>query len=437
MSTYDDFDGVYFTIQSIRLHHPEIAEEMSFLVIDNHPEGPYAADLKELETRIPRLRYLPFRGFRGTAVRDLLFRAADADVVLCVDSHVLFAPGALRALLDHFDADPESSDLVQGPLLADDLQTIIGSHFAPRWESGMYGAWAADPRALDRDGDAFDIPMQGLGAFACRRDAWPGFNPRFRGFGGEEGYIHEKFRQRGGRVLCLPAFRWTHRFPRPLGPPYRPEFVDRIRNYRIGWTEIGWDLESMESHFRDHIGDRGESLLAEAARQVDSPFTHFDGIFCLNDDHGRARWDAALARFERLDLAWRVERFPAVVAPGDEQRATALSWRAMLVEARARGYEHVVLFDDEATAEEMPASSLAATVAQLARREWDLFFPCDRGVAVHRRAFDRLVSALPSGDTTAVNRWMQRHASVDHVLAHEIRTGALAAVTLPGRQGSY
>ena len=57
------------------------------------------------------------------------------------------------------------------------------------------------------DAPAFEIPMQGLGLFACRRAAWVGFNTRFRGFGAEEGYIHEKTRQHGGRTLCLPFLR--------------------------------------------------------------------------------------------------------------------------------------------------------------------------------------------------------------------------------------
>ena len=103
--------------------------------------------------------------------------------------------------------------------------------------------------------------MQGLGLFACRRDAWPGLNPRFRGFGGEEGYLHEKVRQAGGRVLCHPDLRWAHRFTRPSGPPYRPTWEDRVRNYRLGWGEIGWDVTPMEDHFREHIGrhPRGRS----------------------------------------------------------------------------------------------------------------------------------------------------------------------------------
>lgn len=65
--------------------------------------------------------------------------------------------------------------------------------------------------------------MQGLGIFACRRDVWPGFNPRLRGFGGEEGYIHEKFRRAGG-----PAARGMSRTVKNRGPDYaRPAFINK------------------------------------------------------------------------------------------------------------------------------------------------------------------------------------------------------------------
>src|SRR5438105_2796568 len=81
MSTYDDFDGVYFTVQAIRMYHSDVLDALSFLIIDNHPEGAAADDLWGLAERIPNLRYVPFKGFRSTATRDLLFRIADADIV--------------------------------------------------------------------------------------------------------------------------------------------------------------------------------------------------------------------------------------------------------------------------------------------------------------------------------------------------------------------
>jgi hypothetical protein len=117
----------------------------------------------------------------------------------------------------------------------------------------MWGAWATDPRGLDPEAPPFDIPMQGLGVFSCRRSVWPGFNPAFRGFGGEEHYIHEKFRQAGGRCLCLPWLRWVHRFPRPAGVPYSITFEDTLRNYIIGSTELGLDVAPVLEHYTKYL----------------------------------------------------------------------------------------------------------------------------------------------------------------------------------------
>ena len=207
IATYDDVEGAWFTIQAIRWYHPELADDLSFLILDNHPEGRGAAELKALDAWMPNLRYLPFRGYRSTSVRDLLFREADADIVCCLDSHVLLAPGALAAIVSWFDEHPESRDMVQGPIVYDSLEPS-GTNFASVWRGGMFGTWDLDPRGAEIGAAPFEIEMHGLGMFACRREAWPGFNPRFRGFGGEEGYIHEKIRRGGGRVICHPAARW-------------------------------------------------------------------------------------------------------------------------------------------------------------------------------------------------------------------------------------
>lgn len=259
MATYDEYDGVYFTVQSIRLHNPELAGAIEFIVVDNNPGGPCSEALKQLGDWIDGYRYIPRSDRQGTAIRDVVFEEATCDIVLCVDPHVLIAPGALSRLIDYCQATPNSRDLLQGPLVYDDLRTL-STHFAPAWRGGMYGTWEFDGRGADPGSPAFEIPMQGLGLFACRRAAWPGFNPNFRGFGGEEGYIHEKIRQRGGRTLCLPFLRWLHRFGRPLGAPYPNRWEDRVRNYLIGFTELGLDTAEMEAHFAELLGG------AEASR---------------------------------------------------------------------------------------------------------------------------------------------------------------------------
>ena len=171
---------------------------------------------------------------------------------MCIDSHVFIEPGAIRKLIDYFDTNPETSDLLQGPLVYDNL-TEITTHFEPVWREGMFGVWGTDSRGTDPDAEPFDIPMQGLGLAACRRDAWQGYNPRFSGFGGEEGYIHQKFRNAGARTLCLPFLRWLHRFARPMGTQYKNVWEDRIRNYLIGFEEVGLDTDEVLEHFRSHL----------------------------------------------------------------------------------------------------------------------------------------------------------------------------------------
>jgi hypothetical protein len=235
MATYDDYDGVFFSVQALRMYHPEIIDDVEFLIIDNHPEGPCAEPLKKLESAISNYRYVPYNHRVSTTIKEHVFEQANAELVLCIDCHVFVVPGAVKKLICYFDAHPDSMDLLQGPLIYDDLETFA-THFEPKWREGMFGCWGTDDRGRDPDGEPFEIPMQGLGLFACRRVPWPGFNPKFRGFGGEEAYLHEKFRHAGGRAFCLPFLRWMHRFNRPMGIPYVNTWDDRLRNYLIGFT---------------------------------------------------------------------------------------------------------------------------------------------------------------------------------------------------------
>lgn len=257
MAAYNDFDGVYFTLQALRLYQD--LDDVELLVVDN-----YGCDAtRQFVESWVKGRYLLAKDAVGTAApRDRVFREATGAAVLCCDSHVLFAPGAIARLKRHYADHPETIDLVQGPLVYDDLVSVA-THFDPVWRDQMWGIWATDPRGRDPESPPFEIPMQGLGAFSCRKAAWPGFNPAFRGFGGEEGYIHEKFRQAGGRCLCLPWLRWAHRFGRPRGVPYPLTVEDKLRNYVIGHFELGLDLTPPLTHFAQHLSE--ERVLAVAS----------------------------------------------------------------------------------------------------------------------------------------------------------------------------
>ena len=264
MAVYEDYDGVYFTIQSLRYYHQDAdVSRIKYLVIDNCLNGTHSKHIESfLKSYVSNSKYINTDKIKGTAVRDLIFEEADTEYVMCLDSHVLLEPGSVKKLLEYYDKNQDTKDLLQGPLVHDDIY-LMSTHFEPRWNEGMFGVWGFDERARNKDGEPFDIPAQGLGLFTCKKDAWLGFNRNFKGFGGEEFYIHEKFRQAGHRALCLPFLRWIHRFGRPNGTKYNNVWEDRIRNYVIGWLEIGRSVEDIQEHFSKIIGEEKTNEVIE------------------------------------------------------------------------------------------------------------------------------------------------------------------------------
>jgi glycosyltransferase involved in cell wall biosynthesis len=249
MPTYDDYHGVYFSIQAIRLYNPEIIDDIDFVIIDNNPEGSHSDALKHFSNSSTSIKYVAYSGQVGPAnAKNRVFEEAATPYVLCMDSHVLFEAGTLKKLLDYYENNPRTGDLLHGPLLYDDAKTI-STHFDPNWRGQMYGTWATDERAKDKNAQPFMIEMCGCGVFSCRKDAWLGFNENFRGFGAEEGYIQEKFRQAGHQALCLPFFRWMHRFGRPDGVKYPIMLWDKVRNYFIAFEELGMNVQGIYNHF--------------------------------------------------------------------------------------------------------------------------------------------------------------------------------------------
>lgn len=242
LATYNDYHGVYFTLQSLHLHHDLTDTEL--LVVDN-----YGCDSTRRFVESTQARYVRFTDATGTApTKHRVFQEARGDAVLCTDSHVLFGLDAIARLKDYYRAHPACTDLLQGPLVTEN-QDAVRTHLDPVWNQGQWGVVKTDPRGLDPDGEPFEIPAQIMAVFSCRRDAWPGVNPCFRGYGGEDGYISEKVRQRGDRTLCLPFFRWVHRFHRPTDMPYQRLAEEYLRNTIIGFTELGLDLAPMLTHF--------------------------------------------------------------------------------------------------------------------------------------------------------------------------------------------
>jgi len=233
----------------------------------------------------------------------------DSHVTLKGSDFATGYPGGVMALYDYFRDNPKTKNMVTGPQVHDSF-SVYNTHFNDEWGARMHGRWgqawecgcrrpgalrftvigqndqaayfglaapqrpvvactcgrelpampfngshqklrAAGYKALGWEvlDPAFEIPAQGLGLFACRKDAWPGFNPNFRGFGGEEMYIHEKVRRNGGRVMCLPGLPWWHRYGKPEGiAKYPNNLFERARNYVLGRLELGLPYEDVREN---------------------------------------------------------------------------------------------------------------------------------------------------------------------------------------------
>lgn len=256
VATYDDYPGLYMTVQSLRLYHQEALRSApcELVVVDNHAGSPHGKDTARLiggwiKADFAAVQYIPFTGVVGTsAPRDLIFRASRAEAVLVLDSHVMLDAGSLSRLLAFYRAHPDCQDLLHGPMIYDDLKNA-NTHFDDKWRAEMWGTWGTDPRGEDPDGEPFEIPGCGLGLFSCRKAAWPGFPDGLEGFGGEEMCLHEKFRQLGRKTLCLPGLRWLHRFGRPDGVPYPLTRRNKVRNYLIWHKDLALSTDRLRQHF--------------------------------------------------------------------------------------------------------------------------------------------------------------------------------------------
>lgn len=251
-AVYDDFEGVYFSYQSLRLNNLDIKDDLDFVIIDNNPESAEGKATKHFCETTQCIRYIPFTEKRSTAVRNEIFNNAKGKFCMSIDCHVLFEPETIKRLIDFFDKNPESDDLYHGPMLYDVLDGHAPvTHMDPKWRDNMFGTWgyATKGRGDSPEDDPFEIPMHGLGIFAARTKSWMGFNDDFKGFGGEEGYIHKKYKKNKRRIWCLPFLRWVHRFDRPRGIQYPLIIKERIRNYLIGHRELGIPYDDIIEHF--------------------------------------------------------------------------------------------------------------------------------------------------------------------------------------------
>jgi hypothetical protein len=271
MACYDDYDGVWFTIQSILMYHRECIDDINFVVVDGNPESTHGKACEKLVSKLKNKHgnnalYVKNISWQGTASRDYIFQYASTPYVLVLDSHVQVAPGSITRLIKFYDENPDCSDLIQGPLL-DDTGELFATEMQPVWDYNMYGKWLCDPKKLE-SGEPYEVDMMGLGLFSCTRKNWLGFNQKFKGFGGEEGYLHRKYKKAGNRTVIQPWLMWNHRFDRPRGVPYPNEYIDRVRNYLIGWNELGDSVDEIIEYYSIENTEPGQERPAISASDL-------------------------------------------------------------------------------------------------------------------------------------------------------------------------
>jgi len=299
MAHHSDYDGVYFTLQSLRLYQD--LKDCEILIVDNDASSEHGKAVRALvdslqgndkepeSTPICPVRYLSFTDSTGTsATRNAIFDHARGEAVLVMDCHVQLRAGSVARLIAHYQGAPEEAqdDLFSGPLLTDDLQLAV-TQWKLQWCNAMWGQWDVPLSAdalMDPQAQPFEIEAQGLGLFSARRDSWLRFHSDFRFFGGEEGYIHEKYRRHGRRAMCLPWLQWTHRFARPSGVQYPVSARASARNVLIGLQSLGMSTETARKHFVEEMGlDPSVGAQLERAPVADQPFLPETGKQTLND----------------------------------------------------------------------------------------------------------------------------------------------------------
>ncbi len=246
MASYNNFQQVWWTVEALRMYQD--MKDVEILVVDNYGD-------KQLENFIKNYcndsaRYVLANDIQSTSYpRRKVFEEAKGEFVICIDSHVFLEKDSVKKLKEWIDKNRGRKDLFHGIMMYDDMKLFVDS-MNPKWECGMYGTWNNIQTVPENE---YEIQMHGLGLFGCFKDAWLGFHPEHRGFGGEEGYIQEKYRKAGHKVFVLPWLKWMHKFHDQTSPlPYSNVITDRIRNYLLEWDELGLDLQPIKDHFNQY-----------------------------------------------------------------------------------------------------------------------------------------------------------------------------------------
>ena len=283
--TFNDYEGLWGTVTSIveQAESAGLLDVIEILVIDQSPDpGPkngVVPDPQAVEAGLKgkafieewingtqgklKARYIKFNEVLGTTIaKTLVFQASQTEWTLCVDSHVTLVENSLENTYRWVCKNRTNRDLFHGVLVYDGFKGVA-THLEPEWRGQMWGTWATDERGEKVSMEPFEIPAAAGWAFMCRTDAWLGYHPLMRGFGGEETFLQKLWQKYGRKVHCLPCLRGIHRFGRTAQmAPVRVE--DKIRNAALGLQMLGEPLDEMRDHFAVPFEDENGNMVKHA-----------------------------------------------------------------------------------------------------------------------------------------------------------------------------
>ena len=292
----------------------DLLAQIEFLIVENNGSDAHAREVKGLAMKHGGLvRVVDLDSKQGTScAREKIISEATGNFVLVMDCHILLCPvvKTIEQLLLFINYNKDSKDLYTGPLVWDRMNQVY-THFNDEWGDGMWGRWgngwgcvcesfyfsviqdgkkaqfvdlvtqerisecgycarnfpdidfAGHQSKLLDEGyvrigynngeEPFEVFAQGLGLFMTRKNSWLGFNEDQSGFGGEECYIHEKYRKNGRKTICLPFLKWLHRFSRPEGVQYSVTGEQKLKNYVNEFKELKLDPKPLKDHFVGHL----------------------------------------------------------------------------------------------------------------------------------------------------------------------------------------
>lgn len=131
MPCYNNYTEVWFTVQSLRMHHD--MKDKEILLIDNYGDEALSKWVKNNGKDV--VRYIRDTEIQGVShAKNRVFAEAKGEFVLCMDSHILMKTGAL-------DVELEGDNFYQGPLMYSSCAKY-STAWLNQWRKNMWGIWS-------------------------------------------------------------------------------------------------------------------------------------------------------------------------------------------------------------------------------------------------------------------------------------------------------